>query len=195
MNQTMNKIKTILSYIIFSLCILFIPNTVEAATVKSGSIPCSSGSVSWELSDTGKLKFLGSGTTQHNFKDYWKSVDSSILEQTKSIDLGSCEIKFVGTSPSYLFADFTNAATILSIENLDMSQATSVSYMFYNCKSVTDLNIQWGDVAITDFSNMFANCSSLKTLYLGWENTSPTSFVKMFYNCSICISILHIYLI
>ena len=62
----------------------------------------------------------------------------------------------------------------------------SISYMFYNCSSLTSLDLSNFDTSnVTNFSSMFFNCSSLTSLDLSHFNTSKASIMdSMFSGCS-----------
>ena len=61
-----------------------------------------------------------------------------------------------------------------------------MSYMFYNCSSLTSLDLSsFNTSKVTDMNSTFSNCSSLTSLALSNFNTSNVaSMTSMFYNCS-----------
>ena len=62
---------------------------------------------------------------------------------------------------------------------------TDLSYMFYNCKSLTSLDFQlFNTQNVTDLNSMFYECHSLSSLDLSSFNTeNVTNMQFMFYNC------------
>ena len=63
---------------------------------------------------------------------------------------------------------------------------TNMSYMFYDCYSLRELNISnFNTNNVTNMSGMFWGCSSLKELNLSNFNTNNvTDMSFMFYGCS-----------
>ena len=61
-----------------------------------------------------------------------------------------------------------------------------MSYMFYNCSSLTSLNLSnFNTNNVKDMSYMFSSCSSLTSLNLSNFNTNNVNNMSyMFYNCS-----------
>ena len=75
---------------------------------------------------------------------------------------------------------------INGIENWNTSKVTDMSFMFYNCSSLTSLDVSNFDTSqVTNMSSMFYYCSSLTSLDVSNFNTSKvTDMSNMFYNCS-----------
>ena len=111
------------------------------------------------------------------------------------------------------FRDMGNLSSINGIENLNTSQVTTMSEMFYGCtqlvildltgfstSNVTDMSSMfrdcsaltrldltgWSTYHVTGMSNMFANCSALKAIYVNnlWSAKASASSNNMFYNCT-----------
>ncbi len=70
-------------------------------------------------------------------------------------------------------------------DNFNTSNVTNMSYMFYNCNSLTSLNLSSFNTAnVTDMSMMFVACNSLTSLNLSNFNTSNvTDMSDMFWGC------------
>ena len=81
---------------------------------------------------------------------------------------------------------FAGAKEIHNIQNLDTSNVTDMSYMFYACPSLTALDVsKFNTSNVTDMSHMFNGCPSLTALDVSKFNTSNvTTMSYMFYNCS-----------
>lgn len=75
---------------------------------------------------------------------------------------------------------------IKNIENLYTNECTSMSYMFFNCSSLTNLDVSNFDTnSVTDMSKMFYDCKSLTNLDLSnFDISKVTDMDSMFYNCS-----------
>lgn len=63
---------------------------------------------------------------------------------------------------------------------------TSMYEMFYNCRSLTSLDLSgWNTSNVTQMGFLFANCSSLTSLYLsGWNTSNVIDMFDMFLGCS-----------
>ena len=84
-----------------------------------------------------------------------------------------------------------NPLTNLIFKDVDTSNATNMSGMFYGCKSLTSLDISgWETSNVTDMNSMFEECSSLTSLDLGGWNTSNVNCIgSMFGNCNALTSL------
>ena len=94
------------------------------------------------------------------------------------------------TNMDYMFDSGYPTATlkiekIIGIEDLDTSNVTSMTSMFYNCRSLQELNLsKWDTSKVTDMSDMFYNCRSLQELNLSkWDTSKVTAMSGMFANC------------
>ena len=87
---------------------------------------------------------------------------------------------------SYLFKNFTNLQTITFGDNFDTSNVTNMIDMFYNCSSLTTLDVSnWNTSNVTRMESMFQDCSSLTTLDVSkWDTSNVTDMSFMFYDCS-----------
>ena len=93
---------------------------------------------------------------------------------------------YMPTSLRDFFAYRTNLKTITGLEYLNTEKATDMSSMFYNCSSLTSLDVTHFNTAkVTDMSSMFFRCSSLTSLDVTHFNTANvTNMRNLFYNCS-----------
>ena len=83
------------------------------------------------------------------------------------------------------FANKKNIKTIKKLKDLDTSNVTSMSTMFYFCSSLTSLDLSnFNTSNVTGLGNMFNGCSSLTSLDLSNFDTSKvTDMNNMFSNC------------
>ena len=81
--------------------------------------------------------------------------------------------------------------TSLSLKNIDTSNVTDMSFMFYGCSSLTSLDISNFDTSkVTDMHCMFDGCSALRSLNVSNFNTSKvTDMNGMFSDCSLLTSL------
>lgn len=70
----------------------------------------------------------------------------------------------------------------IDANNLDVSNVTDGSYMFYSCANSTEINVsQWNTSKIKYFDKMFSNCQSLAFLDVNnWDMISGCSLNSMF---------------
>ena len=89
------------------------------------------------------------------------------------------------TSMSCMF-DNCESLTNLDMSNFITSNVTSMSYMFRGCAQLTSLDLSSFNTAnVTNMSNMFRDCTSLKSLDVsGFNTANVTNMESMFYNCS-----------
>ena len=80
----------------------------------------------------------------------------------------------------------SNLRTITDITNLNTSEVTNMSGMFYNCSNLTALDVSGFNTSkVTTMSYMFSGCSGLMSLDVSRFNTyKVTNMSYMFNNCS-----------
>ena len=86
---------------------------------------------------------------------------------------------------SGLFRDLKKLKTIQGLENLDTSQVTDMSRMFYNCDVLTNMDVSHFDTSqVTDMGMMFEYCEKLTSLDVSHFDTSQvTNMALMFDDC------------
>ena len=93
---------------------------------------------------------------------------------------------FRPTSTRGWFNNQSYIESIQGIKNLNTSEVTDMSEMFYGCSSLTSLDLSnFNTSKVTDMSEMFSRCSGLTSLNLSNFNTfSVTDMRRMFSDCS-----------
>ena len=83
------------------------------------------------------------------------------------------------------FFNFTNLEEIKGLENLNTSEVTTMSYMFFYCKKLSQLVLSnFNTENVKDMSYMFTGCSSLTSLDLSSFNTEKVQEMsRMFTDC------------
>ena len=73
------------------------------------------------------------------------------------------------------------------MENLYTDECTSMAHMFYNCSSLTSLDISgWNTSNVTDTSYVFYGCSSFTNLDISkWSTSGVTNMDWMFAKCQL----------
>ena len=152
------------------------------------------------LTDEGKtLKFVYDTADYGTKGTHWFSVaEAEALEPgynppwwdlrgtvTKVLFDGS----FAGYQPGHCawFLSFAKLATVEGLENLDVSEATSLTMMFGLCESLTSLDLSGFNTAkVTDMSSMFQGCKKLEQILVSdaFTTAAVTASGYMFYNCT-----------
>ena len=90
------------------------------------------------------------------------------------------------SSAGSMFENCSSLESISGIEGLDTSAVTDMSYMFYGCSGLMELNLSsWDTSSVTSMSSMFYGCSSLTSLDIyEWNTSNVTGLYQAFYNCS-----------
>ncbi|WP_279083449.1 BspA family leucine-rich repeat surface protein, partial [Lactobacillus apis] len=154
--------------------------------------------VSYDL-DTDELTILGGTYANIISYDDWISNQSLSDNEGNSIHLGNAtQIVITGkislnssNNANYLFAGFSDVSKIVGLEYLDLSQATSTTYMFSGCEDLTSLDLSSFNTAnVTNMDFMFRGCESLTSLNLSNFNTANVeSMESMFRECTSLISL------
>ena len=89
------------------------------------------------------------------------------------------------TSTDYWFSGCRNLTTITGINNLNTSNVTSMEDMFFDCRSLTSLDVTGFNTAnVTSMNGMFSGCSFLTSLDVtGFDTQKVTDMRYMFNNC------------
>ena len=79
-----------------------------------------------------------------------------------------------------------STSAISGMEYLNTDEVTNMSYMFYQCSSLTGLDLSHFNTAkVTDMTSMFEFCSQLFLVYVGsaWNTDAVTQSSRMFIGC------------
>ena len=116
----------------------------------------------------------------------WKT-SASILEE---IDVTDWDLS-ITADIHYLFSDLNNLKTIKWLETWNTSKVTDMSYMFYNCSKLENLDVRALDTSnVTSMSSMFYNCSKLKNLDVSkWNTSNVTNMSSLFKYCESLVSV------
>ncbi|WP_259742171.1 BspA family leucine-rich repeat surface protein [Enterococcus faecium] len=102
-----------------------------------------------------------------------------------SISTNGSKVKMKDTSLASAFSH-TGGIKSINLNNLDTSNVTDMSRMFFDCSGLTNVDVSNLDTSnVTSMSNMFYLCSSLTSLDVSNFNTSNvTNMSRMFSQCS-----------
>ncbi len=93
---------------------------------------------------------------------------------------------YTPTSLFRFFESLTKLETITGLEYLNTENVTNMGRMFYNCLSLTSLDVTHFNTAnVTNMSYIFSGCSKLTSLDVTHFNTAKVEdMYGMFYSCS-----------
>ena len=136
-------------------------------TFKYGTMPA--GTYVYDVSNTGDKGIQ------------WSSLTSSVKKVV-------FDASFANARPESCYCWFHSMINLKSIENIEYFNTSSVRYMnnmFFNCSSLTSLDVSGFNTSkVVDMDGMFYNCSSLTKLDVSGFNTSIVSDMsRMFYGC------------
>ncbi len=128
-------------------------------------------------------------------------VEDKMTVATIINNLGNGTIKHIVFDKSFstytpttlygFFEDLKKLETITGLEYLNTANVTDMYSMFYNCSSLTSLDVTHFNTAnVTDMRYMFYYCSSLTSLDVTHFNTAKVTNMRyMFYNCKALTSL------
>ena len=91
---------------------------------------------------------------------------------------------YTPTSLYKFFANLTKLKTITGLEYLNTEKVTNMSYMFFNCSSLTSLDVTHFNTAkVTNMNSMFECCSSLTSLDVTHFNTAKVTNMNSMFEC------------
>lgn len=135
--------------------------------------------ISWKIDQNHNLTIEGTG--DYDYTDQgtppWCEYSGSIYHAT---------VKVTGmTRTACMFSGCRNLRTV-DLEDLDMSNVTSMNRMFENCQYLETLDLSSLNTSnVTNMHGMFMECIELKTLNLnGWDTSNVTDMGMMFWYCN-----------
>lgn len=141
----------------------------------------SSGSTSGDTESTDRISFAWSGTAEtQTFKINGRTYTATTNPYSATLtELGISEF----TNANQMFYQKTEITEITSIPC--SNSVTNMGSMFYNCYSLTSLDLSsLATHNVTSMSQMFNRCSGLTSLDLNdWDTYECTSMNQMFTNC------------
>lgn len=140
------------------------------------------------LNNTGKIdktKLAAGNTVTLQSDDITSSTTIPWSSKVTSITTVTFENEVIPTYVASWFNGCTNLTEINNMQYLNTSNVTDMSYMFYNCSSLTAMDLSNCDITkVTNMRLMFTNCSSLKTLDASNLNASKLTNIRDFVsNC------------
>ena len=112
--------------------------------------------------------------------------DNGIFEYMDHISISviACDTTNV-KNMRYMFYE-CSSLTKLDLKNFNTTNVTDMHSMFYECSSLTELDLKnFNTTKVTDMEYMFSDCSNLKELDLNnFDTTNVTYMNRMFCKCS-----------
>ena len=151
------------------------------------------GTSKWEYAKEGDdyVLHVHEGTLGKNFYDPSNYTITGFVNLNSNFRTQLTKIKFdsgviANQYSQGLFCGLTNLTSIEGMTNLNTSSVTTMSSMFRDCSSLTDLDLSSFDTsAVIDMSYMFSDCTNLQKLDLSHLNTSKLiKMNSMFSNCN-----------
>ena len=94
--------------------------------------------------------------------------------QITAVEINESFANYPGTNYSYMFSVFENLAQITGIEHINVSNATDLSYMFFSCEQLRELDLSsFNTGQVINAEMMFASCYNLEVIYVSdkWDMT------------------------
>lgn len=126
------------------------------------------------------------GTLESDYNAKYSLFDTS-FDAVANVEIINLSLmQNISRITRWSFSGASHLEEIIGLERIDTSNVTYMGYMFYNCSSLTNLNLNnFNTEEVTSMSNMFNNCSSLTNLDVSNFNTSNvTNMNYMFQSCS-----------
>ena len=136
-------------------------------------------------SDKGE-KILDGNSIDDACYPLWTMSSSVRTDQIETVVFDKSFAQFIPTSCHKWFIGCAKITKIIGIENLNTKEVEDMSYMFYNCASLTSLDLSnFNTNYLTNTEAMFEECSSLRSIYASdWTSKSLTQSYGMFLGCT-----------
>lgn len=110
---------------------------------------------------------------------------NEINRQVKTVVFDKTFADVAPQNLSHWFENCNELTTIIGLEILNTSEATTMESMFRGCKKLTELNLStFNTENVSNISSMFTDCSSLTSLDVSSFNTSRVYTMSgMFFGC------------
>jgi len=121
------------------------------------------------------------------------SITAYLINGESEIIISGNGSKYIKTSSSVqkMFAGFSSLECILGLELLDVELVTDMSYLFYHCTSLKELDLSsWNVSRVQNFrgtfccgQNQVGNAEMRKLNISNWDVSSAIDMAYMFYGC------------
>nr|WP_315092088.1 BspA family leucine-rich repeat surface protein [uncultured Alloprevotella sp.] len=116
----------------------------------------------------------------------WSGTNSTPESEVTTAVFDDSFKNFLPKTTESWFFKFTNLEEIKGLENLNTSEVTTMSSMFFLCKKLSQLDLSnFNTEKVENMHEMFLGCSSLTSLDLSSFNTEKVQYMgRMFTGCS-----------
>ena len=174
-----NKDNTAVSYKPDDFIANYGTNDLKAGTYVAETKPLVWGDANWAFDKDSGVLTIASGQLDEAKDSPWNRNDDKKIDK-KQIK----KIIFTGATKSpknsrSLFEDLNNLTEIDGLTNLDTSEVTDMSKMFYDCYALTKLDLSnFNTTKVNTISYMFFFCKSLTSLDLSKFNTKTITDMR-----------------
>ncbi|MCJ1968950.1 BspA family leucine-rich repeat surface protein [Lactococcus carnosus] len=167
-----NKDNTAVSYKPADFVANYGTNDLKSGTYVAETKPLVWGDANWVFDTDSGVLTIASGQLDETKDSPWNRDDDKKIDK-KQIK----KIVFTGATKApknsrSLFEDLNNLTEIDGLTNLDTSEVTDMSKMFYDCYALTKLDLSnFNTTKVNTISYMFFYCKSLTSLDLSKFNT------------------------
>ena len=169
-------------------------NTPQAATPTTQVVKADSnvldqgvdGTCKWDIVKDGDEGVLTIHAGQLNPGGLSYTINDSNINNTEKVNKIVIDSGVIAPKDSSnLFSDFYIAKEFVGLSNIDTTQVTNMTSMFYNC-GVKELDLSnWDTSKVTDMNSMFMICDKLEKINLKNFNTkNVTDMNSMFFQCN-----------
>lgn len=143
-----------------------------------------------KLDDEGVLYLRATQTEGYNLytgsssiKANWNSTGTANEASVKKVII---EEKIAPQNTRRMFYNCINLTLIENMENFHTENVTNMSYMFYLCKSINNIDVSmWDTSKVTDMSGLFNRCRQVEVLDIDeFDTSNVTNMNGMFVECS-----------
>ena len=146
-----------------------------------------------ENSSLTKIKFVANSSNTNTSKPI-SSISGAYMvagsDNTLEIHTSAAGFLF-NEDCNHMFSSLSAITAINFNNSVNTAKVTNMAYMFYDCKSLSSLNVgNFNTSNVTDMSYMFSHCSAFTSLDLSSFNTANvTNMTYMFRLCSALTSL------